>query len=67
MNSPNLTRPRAVEPPDDHPEAGVPWHFGDPFAEQRAAAAAVGVGVGVAIGIAWYGRQRRAAAKPTTA
>lgn len=31
------------------------------------AAAAVGVGVGVAIGIAWYGRQRRAAAKPTTA
>ena len=31
------------------------------------AAAAVGVGVGVAIGIAWYGRYRRAAAKPTTA
>lgn len=38
MNSPNLARPRAVAPPDDHPEAGVPWHFGDPFAEQRAAA-----------------------------
>ncbi|MGH3468666.1 MAG: folate-binding protein, partial [Thermocrispum sp.] len=38
MNSPNLTRPRAVAPPDGHPEPGVPWHFGDPFAEQRAAA-----------------------------
>lgn len=43
MNSPNLTRPRAVEPPDDHPEAGVPWHFGDPFAEQRAAARSAAV------------------------
>lgn len=37
MNSPILARPRAVAPPDGHPESGVPWHFGDPFAEQRTA------------------------------
>jgi tRNA-modifying protein YgfZ len=28
----------AVEAPEGSPDAGVPWHFGDPFAEQRAAA-----------------------------
>ena len=26
----------AVAPPDGSPDAGVPWHYGDPFAEQRA-------------------------------
>jgi folate-binding protein YgfZ len=35
--SPLLRRPGAVPPPDGSPDAGVPWHFGDPFAEQRAA------------------------------
>lgn len=43
MNSPILTRPRAVAPPDGHPEPGVPWHFGDPFAEQRRAARSAAV------------------------
>ncbi|GLZ31459.1 glycine cleavage system protein T [Lentzea sp. NBRC 105346] len=28
----------AVPPPDDSFDAGVPWHHGDPFAEQRSAA-----------------------------
>lgn len=37
MPSPVLARQGAVAAPDGHPEAGVPWHFGDPFAEQRAA------------------------------
>ncbi|NIH77822.1 CAF17-like 4Fe-4S cluster assembly/insertion protein YgfZ [Amycolatopsis viridis] len=36
--SPLLGAPGAVPPPDDHPEQGVPWHWGDPFAEQRTAA-----------------------------
>jgi len=43
VNSPILARPRAVAPPDEYPEPGVPWHFGDPFAEQRAAARAAAV------------------------
>lgn len=33
----------AVLPPDGSPDAGVPWHYGDPFAEQRAAARKVAV------------------------
>ncbi|WP_236790469.1 folate-binding protein YgfZ [Amycolatopsis sp. GM8] len=35
--SPLLEAPGAVAPPDGHPEQGVPWHWGDPFAEQRTA------------------------------
>ncbi|GAB2978898.1 folate-binding protein YgfZ [Amycolatopsis acidiphila] len=35
--SPLLEAPGAVAPPEDHPEQGVPWHWGDPFAEQRTA------------------------------
>ncbi|EHR63767.1 CAF17-like 4Fe-4S cluster assembly/insertion protein YgfZ [Saccharomonospora cyanea] len=41
--SPLLRRPGAVAPPEDHPEAGVPWHWGDPFAEQRTASRGVAV------------------------
>ncbi|NYH78840.1 hypothetical protein FHR84_002165 [Actinopolyspora biskrensis] len=37
MNSPLLELPGAVPAPDDSPDSGVPWHFGDPFGEQRAA------------------------------
>ncbi|MBB4906465.1 CAF17-like 4Fe-4S cluster assembly/insertion protein YgfZ [Actinophytocola algeriensis] len=33
----------AVEAPEGSPDAGVPWHFGDPFAEQRTAARKVAV------------------------
>lgn len=43
MPSPLLTHPGAVDAPDDHPEHGVAWHYGDPFAEQRAAARGVAV------------------------
>ncbi|PAY22074.1 folate-binding protein YgfZ [Dietzia natronolimnaea] len=35
--SPILDRPGAVDAPGPGPDAGVPFHFGDPFAEQRAA------------------------------
>jgi tRNA-modifying protein YgfZ len=38
MNSPLLDWPGAVPPPEDSVDVGVPWHFGDPFAEQRCAA-----------------------------
>ncbi|EHR53632.1 folate-binding protein YgfZ [Saccharomonospora marina XMU15] len=38
-----LHRPGAVAPPEGHPEFGVPWHWGDPFAEQRAAVRGVAV------------------------
>ncbi|QGK71757.1 folate-binding protein [Allosaccharopolyspora coralli] len=38
MTSPLLEFPGAVPAPDDDPDSGVPWHFGDPFAEQRRAA-----------------------------
>ncbi|EIF01012.1 CAF17-like 4Fe-4S cluster assembly/insertion protein YgfZ [Saccharomonospora glauca] len=41
--SPLLRRSGAVAPPEDHPEAGVPWHWGDPFAEQRTASRGVAV------------------------
>ncbi|GAA3880488.1 folate-binding protein YgfZ [Saccharothrix violaceirubra] len=40
MNSPLLALPGAVAPFEGAPDQGVPWHFGDPFAEQRAAARA---------------------------
>ncbi|ATE57674.1 CAF17-like 4Fe-4S cluster assembly/insertion protein YgfZ [Actinosynnema pretiosum] len=43
MNSPTLTTPGAVAPFDGAPDQGVPWHFGDPFAEQRAAVRGVAV------------------------
>jgi folate-binding protein YgfZ len=38
-----LDLPGAVPPPDGWPDQGVPWHFGDPFAEQRAAARKVAI------------------------
>jgi tRNA-modifying protein YgfZ len=38
-----LDLPGAIAPPDGVPDQGVPWHFGDPFAEQRAAARTVAV------------------------
>ncbi|MCP2192912.1 CAF17-like 4Fe-4S cluster assembly/insertion protein YgfZ [Williamsia deligens] len=31
----------AIPPPDDSPDAGVAWHHGDPFGEQRAATTSV--------------------------
>jgi hypothetical protein len=37
MNSPLLDRPGAVAGFDGSPDPGVAWHYGDPFAEQRAA------------------------------
>lgn len=43
MNSPILNRPRAIPAPEEHRDHGVPWHFGDPFAEQRAGARSVAV------------------------
>ncbi|MEC3977022.1 CAF17-like 4Fe-4S cluster assembly/insertion protein YgfZ [Amycolatopsis sp. H20-H5] len=36
--SPLLDLPGSIATPEGHPEAGVPWHWGDPFAEQRTAA-----------------------------
>jgi folate-binding protein YgfZ len=38
-----LDLPGAIAPPDGGPDAGIPWHFGDPFAEQRAAARGVSI------------------------
>ena len=38
-----MTLPGAVPPQEPSPDLGVPWHFGDPFGEQRAAARAVAV------------------------
>ena len=37
MESPLLQAPGAVAAPDEDPELGAVWHWGDPFAEQRAA------------------------------
>jgi len=34
--SPAFDLPGAVPPPDGSPDEGVPWHYGDPHAEQRA-------------------------------
>ncbi|MFT7872160.1 MULTISPECIES: CAF17-like 4Fe-4S cluster assembly/insertion protein YgfZ [Amycolatopsis] len=42
--SPLLDVPGSIPPPESdtvHPEAGVPWHWGDPFAEQRTASRSV--------------------------
>lgn len=41
--SPLLSTPGAVPPPEGSPDTGVAWHYGDPFAEQRAAVRAVAV------------------------
>jgi len=41
--SPTLGAAGAIAPHDGSPDAGVPWHFGDPFAEQRAAARSAAV------------------------
>ncbi len=41
--SPLLGLSGAVATPDDHPEQGVPWHWGDPFGEQRTAVRGVAV------------------------
>ncbi len=37
-----LDRPGAVPPPPGWPDPGVPWHYGDPHAEQRALAGGAG-------------------------
>jgi hypothetical protein len=41
--SPLLGTPGAVATPDELPDAGVGWHYGDPFVEQRAATRSVAV------------------------
>ncbi|SNR42544.1 hypothetical protein SAMN06265360_105202 [Haloechinothrix alba] len=43
MTSPILETHDAIPAPEGHPEEGVPWHFGDPFTEQRVAARSVAV------------------------
>lgn len=43
MPSPIIDRPGAIPAPEGHQDFGVPWHFGDPFAEQRAGARSVAV------------------------
>ena len=42
-DSPLLAAPGAVPPPEDSIDVGVPWHYGDPFGEQRAAARSAAV------------------------
>lgn len=42
-HSPLLDTPGAIGPPENHPDRGVPWHWGDPFAEQRTATRHVAV------------------------
>ncbi|WP_026360603.1 YgfZ/GcvT domain-containing protein [Amycolatopsis nigrescens] len=41
--SPLLGLPGSISPPEEYPEQGVPWHWGDPFAEQRTATRGVAV------------------------
>jgi folate-binding protein YgfZ len=41
--SPLLGVPGAVASPDDTPDVGTAWHYGDPFAEQRSAVRSVAV------------------------
>jgi len=41
--SPLLEAPGSVAPPEGNAEQGVPWHWGDPFAEQRTATRGVAV------------------------
>jgi hypothetical protein len=43
VRSPLLDLPGAVAAPDGSPDAGVAWHHGDPFAEQRSADRTVAV------------------------
>ncbi|MGH3436461.1 MAG: YgfZ/GcvT domain-containing protein, partial [Sciscionella sp.] len=43
LNSALLDLPGAVAPPEDSIDAGIAWHYGDPFTEQRAADRAVAV------------------------
>ncbi len=43
MISPILELPGAIASRDESPDSAVPWHFGDPFAEQRAAVRGVAV------------------------
>ncbi|GAA4002501.1 folate-binding protein YgfZ [Allokutzneria multivorans] len=38
-----LGQPGAIPPPEDSADPGVPWHFGDPLAEQRTAARSAAV------------------------
>lgn len=38
---PQAYRAGAIDPPEGSPDAGVAWHYGDPLAEQRAAARGV--------------------------
>jgi folate-binding protein YgfZ len=38
-----LELPGAIPPPDDSPDPGVAWHYGDPFGEQRVATRGVAV------------------------
>lgn len=42
-NSPLLELPGSIPAPEGHPDEGVPWHWGDPFAEQRTAVRSVAV------------------------
>jgi len=42
-SSPLLELSGSIATPEGHPETGVPWHWGDPFAEQRTAARNVAV------------------------
>jgi len=41
--SPLLEVPGAANAPAGHPDHGVPWHYGDPFGEQREAATGLAV------------------------
>lgn len=41
--SPLVDARGSIAPPEAHPEQGVPWHWGDPFAEQRTATRSVAV------------------------
>ena len=43
--SPALDLPGAVPAPEGSPDEGVPWHYGDPHAEQRALASGAATGV----------------------
>ncbi|SDN19050.1 CAF17-like 4Fe-4S cluster assembly/insertion protein YgfZ [Allokutzneria albata] len=38
-----LGQPGAIAPPEDSADSGVPWHFGDPLAEQRTASRSAAV------------------------
>jgi tRNA-modifying protein YgfZ len=43
VTSPLLQLPGAVRPPENSPDPGVAWHYGDPLGEQRAAERGVAV------------------------